>query len=174
MKVFARQLRVSMWRTIMLLFSSVWLVACNEYIDIYRPIDITRAGQSVMVEFEIKKQGDYQFALLFDKGDDYEEMLRRLELFGSVDKTGVIIPISLRIVKDGQLFFDEEINTKGTGWGRAFYYEGRRINTAAVREIKLLPLSPGCYSVVISTLEDVALFSGIESFIEVTYFNPKI
>ncbi|HGJ5874650.1 MAG TPA: DUF5625 family protein [Arsenophonus apicola] len=163
-----------MWRTIMLLFSSVWLVACTEHIRIYRPIDITRAGQSVKVEFEIKKQGDYQFALLFETGEGHDEMERRFELFGANDKAGVVIPVSLRIVKDGQVFFDEEINTKGTGWGRAFYYEGRRINTAAVREIKLLPLSPGRYSVVITTLEDVALFNGIESFVHVTYFDPKI
>ncbi|HGJ5897530.1 DUF5625 family protein [Arsenophonus apicola] len=173
MKVFARQLRVSMWRTIMFLFSSVWLVACTEHISIYRPIDITRAGQSVKVEFEIKKQGGYLFALLFDKGGDYEEVLRRLELFRGIDKTGVIIPISLRIVKDGQVFFDEIINTQGTDGGLAFDYLERRLNTA-VRDIKFFSLSPGRYSVVISTLEDVALFNGIESFVNVTYFDPKI
>ncbi|WGM05439.1 DUF5625 family protein [Arsenophonus nasoniae] len=162
-----------MWRTVMLLFSSVWLVACTEHISIYRPLDITRAGQSVAVEFEIKKEGGYLFALLFDKGGDYEEVLRRLELFRGVNDTGVIIPISLRIVKDGQVFFDEIINTKGTDGGQAFYYQKRRLNTA-VRKMKILSLLPGHYSVVITTLEDVALFNGIESFAHVSYFDPKI
>ncbi|WGO83218.1 DUF5625 family protein [Arsenophonus apicola] len=157
----------------MLLFSSVWLVACNEYIDIYRPIDIARAGQSVMVEFEIKKQGGYLFALLFETGEGHDELERRFKLFGSINKVGVVIPISLRIVKDDQIFFDETINTKGTDGGQAFDYQERRLNTA-VRDIKSFSLSPGRYSVVITTLEDVALFNGIESFVNVAYYEPKI
>ncbi|HGJ5862844.1 MAG TPA: DUF5625 family protein [Arsenophonus nasoniae] len=174
MKVFARQVRISMWRKVMLLFSSVWLVACTEHISIYRPIDITRAGQSVKVEFEIKKEGGYLFALLFETGEGHDEMERRFELFEGINKTGVIIPISLRIVKDGQVFFDETINTQGTDGGQAFYYQGRRIDTTAVRDIKSFLLFPGHYSVVISTLEDVPLFNGIESFVQVTYSDPKI
>ncbi|HGJ5860747.1 MAG TPA: DUF5625 family protein [Arsenophonus nasoniae] len=173
MKVFAKQLRASMWRTIMFLFSSVWLVACTEHISIYRPLDITRAGQSVKVEFEIKKEGGYLFALLFETGEGHDEMERRFELFRGVNDTGVIIPISLRIVKDGQLFFDEKINTKGTDGGLAFYYEEIRLNTA-VRDIKFFSLSPGRYSAVITTLKDIPLFTGIESFVHVTYYDPKI
>lgn len=100
-------------------------------------------------------------------------MERRFELFRGVDKSGVIIPLSLRIVKDGQLFFDEIINTQGTIGGQAFVFQERRIN-AAVRDIKSFSLSPGRYSVVISTLEDVPQFTGIESFVEFAYYDPKI
>lgn len=57
MKVFTRRLISRLWRSITLLLSGIGLLACTEYIDIYRPLDITRAGQSVAVEFEIKKQG---------------------------------------------------------------------------------------------------------------------
>ncbi|EYU14051.1 hypothetical protein BA1DRAFT_03451 [Photorhabdus aegyptia] len=56
---------------------------------------------------------------------------------------------------------------------QAFYYEERRINTA-VREIKTLSLPSGRYSAVITTLEDVSAFNGIQSFVQLTYFNPKI
>uniref|UniRef100_UPI001BD29DE4 DUF5625 family protein n=1 Tax=Photorhabdus heterorhabditis TaxID=880156 RepID=UPI001BD29DE4 len=119
------------------------------------------------------KKGNYQFALLFDKGDDYEEMKRRLELFGNVDKGGVITPVSLHLVKDSKIFFDKKINAGGRGWGRSFDYEGRRVNIA-VRNIKILELPPGRYSAVITTLEDVPAFSGIESFVEFAYYNPKI
>lgn len=173
MAVLVSQLRFRLWRKITLLLSCIWLVACTEHISIYRPIDITRAGQSVEVDFDIKKEGGYLFALLFDKGGNYEEVLRRLELFGRVDKAGVIIPISLRIVKDGQLFFDQKINTKGTDGGQAFYYQETRKNTA-VRDIKSFLLFPGHYSVVITTLENVPLFKGIESFVQITYYDPKI
>uniref|UniRef100_UPI0030DCE6F5 DUF5625 family protein n=1 Tax=Photorhabdus sp. CRCIA-P01 TaxID=2019570 RepID=UPI0030DCE6F5 len=57
--------------------------------------------------------------------------------------------------------------------GRSFDYEGRSITTA-VREIKTFSLPPGRYSAVITTLEDVPDFNSIESFVELTYFNPKI
>ncbi|WP_244590795.1 DUF5625 family protein, partial [Xenorhabdus hominickii] len=41
-------------------------------------------------------------------------------------------------------------------------------------ELKAPPPPPGRYSAVITTLENVPDFNGIESFVEVNYFNPKI
>ncbi|WP_338049310.1 DUF5625 family protein [Photorhabdus aegyptia] len=70
-------------------------------------------------------------------------------------------------------FFDKEINVVRLDGVQAFYYEERRINTA-VREIKTLSLPSGRYSAVITTLEDVSAFNGIQSFVQLTYFNPKI
>ncbi|MEK9498393.1 DUF5625 family protein [Photorhabdus sp. P32] len=61
----------------------------------------------------------------------------------------------------------------GSEGTQSFYYKERNI-TAAVREIKTLSLPSGRYSAVITTLEDVPAFNGIESFVELTYFNPKI
>nr|WP_317987465.1 DUF5625 family protein [Photorhabdus antumapuensis] len=43
-----------------------------------------------------------------------------------------------------------------------------------MRNIKILELPPGRYSAVITTLEDVPAFNGIESFFELAYFNSKI
>ncbi|NHB92422.1 DUF5625 family protein [Photorhabdus cinerea] len=173
MKVLRIHERFKNWRIIIIFLSCVWLVACSEPIDIYKPIDVSHAGQSVKIDFEISKAGNYQFALLFDKGDDYEEMKRRLELFGNVDKDGVITPVSLHLVKDSKIFFDKKINAGGCGWGQSLDYQGRSINMA-VRNIKILELLPGRYSAVITTLEDVPALDDIESFVEFTYYNPKI
>ncbi|MCC8456534.1 DUF5625 family protein [Photorhabdus aegyptia] len=172
MKVLRIYERFRNWRNIIIFMSCTLLMACSKHIDIYKPIDVSKSGQSVKIDFEISEVGDYQFALLFDKGDD-DEMKRRLELFGYIDKDGVITSVSLHLVRNGEVFFDEKINAGGRSWGRSFDYEGRRITTA-VREIKTLSLPPGRYSAVITTLEDVPAFNGIESFVELTYFNPKI
>ncbi|TNH41532.1 DUF5625 family protein [Photorhabdus luminescens] len=168
MKVLRIHERLKNWRNIIVFMSCTLLMACSKSIDIYKPIDVSKSGQSVKIDFEISKVGDYQFALLFDKGDD-DEMKRRLELFGYIDKDGVITPVSLHLVRNGEVFFDEKISAGG----RSFDFEGRSITTA-VREIKTLSLPPGRYSAVITTLEDVPAFNGIESFLELAYFNPKI
>ncbi|MCA6221558.1 DUF5625 family protein [Photorhabdus antumapuensis] len=163
------------WHRIILFLSCALLVACSKPkpIDIYEPIDVTRSGQSVKISFEIGKAGNYQFALLFATGDDHDEMERRFKLFGGIDNDGVIIPVSLHLVRNGEVFFDEKINAGGLGWGQSLNYGGRRINMA-VRNIKILELPPGRYSAVITTLEDVPAFNDIESFVEFAYFNPKI
>ncbi|PHM77226.1 hypothetical protein Xcab_02269 [Xenorhabdus cabanillasii JM26] len=176
MKVLQVHQKFKNWRRIIVFLSFALLAACSKHIDtIYKPIDVSHSGQSVEFNFELSKRkaGDYQFALLLDKGNDYEEMKRRLDLFGDINKDGIVTPISLQIVKDGTIFFDEKINAGGLGWGQSFDYEGRRINMA-VRNIKILELPPGRYSAVITTLENVPAFNGIESFVELTYFNPKI
>ncbi|EQB99685.1 hypothetical protein B738_15526 [Photorhabdus temperata subsp. temperata M1021] len=113
MKILRVQERFKNWRNMIIFMSCTLLMACSKPIDIYKPIDVSHSGQSVKIDFEISKKGNYQFALLFDKGDDYEEMKRRLELFGDIDKDGIITPVSLQIVKDGKVFFDEKINAGG-------------------------------------------------------------
>ncbi|WP_118986541.1 DUF5625 family protein [Photorhabdus sp. CRCIA-P01] len=175
MKILRVNERLKNWRNIMIFLSCAWLVACSEPINIYRPIDVSHLGQSVEVNFELSKRkaGDYQFALLFATGRGLDEMRRRDKLFGSIDKDGIAIPVSLRLVKDGKVFLDEKINAVGSGWGSTVYYKERRVNTT-VRNIKILELPPGRYSAVITTLEDVPAFNGIESFLELAYFNPKI
>ncbi|EYU14047.1 DUF5625 family protein [Photorhabdus aegyptia] len=173
MKILQVHERFKNWRNIIIFLSCILLVACSEPINIYRPIDVSHSDQSVKIDFEISKKGDYQFALLFATGRGFGEMQRRDKLFGSIDKGGVAIPVSLRVIKDGKVFFDEEINAVGYGWGRTVYYKERSINTA-VRDIEILELPPGRYSAVITTLEDVPAFNDIESFVELTYFKPKI
>ncbi|NRN30747.1 DUF5625 family protein [Photorhabdus heterorhabditis] len=174
MKVLRIHERFKNWRNIIVFMSCTLLMACSKFIDaIYKPIDVTKSGQSVKIDFEISKKGNYQFALLFVTGDDHDEMKRRFKLFGSISDDGVTIPVSLYLVRNDKFFFDEKINSVGYGGGKSFYYEERRVNTA-VREIKTFSLPPGRYSAVITTLEDVPAFKGIESFIVFTYYDPKI
>ncbi|MDX7988788.1 hypothetical protein FE392_15895 [Xenorhabdus sp. 12] len=175
MKVLQVHEKLGSWCKVIIFLSCIWLVACSNAkpIDIYKPIDVTRSGQSVKINFEIIKTGNYQFSLLFDKGNDYEEIIRRIELFGNADKEGIITPVLLHIVKDGAVFFDEKISAGGRGWGQYLDYGGRRINIA-VRNIKILELPPGSYSAVITTLGNIPDFNEIESFVEFAYFSPKI
>ncbi|RMR71730.1 hypothetical protein ALP82_200225 [Pseudomonas savastanoi pv. fraxini] len=63
--------------------------------------------------------------------------------------------------------------TEGVDSGQAFEYEGD-YKSAQVRDIKHLALLPGEYTVEVLTLERVDAFSGIESYIEFSYYNPKI
>ncbi|NHB92419.1 DUF5625 family protein [Photorhabdus cinerea] len=173
MKILQVHERFKNWCNIIVFMSCALLMACSKPIDIYKPIDVSKSGQSVKIDFEISKAGNYQFALLFATGDDHDEMQRRDQLFGDIDKDGVITPVSLQIVKDGKVFFDKKINAGGLGWGQSLTYEGRIINIA-VRNIKILELPPGRYSAVITTLEDVPEIDGIKSFVEFAYYNPKI
>ncbi|NRN30743.1 DUF5625 family protein [Photorhabdus heterorhabditis] len=176
MKVLRIHEKFKNWRNIIIFMSCVLLMACSKHIDtIRKPIEVSHSGQSVEINFELSKRkaGDYQFALLFANGNGFYEMERRDKLFGNIDKDGVAVPVSLRLVKDGKVFFDEKINAVGSGWIQSFYYKERRINTT-VRNIKILELPPGRYSAVITTLEDVPAFNDIESFVEFSYFNPKI
>ncbi|MCA6221568.1 DUF5625 family protein [Photorhabdus antumapuensis] len=173
MKVLQVYEKFKKWHKTIIFLSCAWLVACSEPINIYRPIDVTQSDQSVKIDFEIRKIGDYQFALMFATGRGHDEMDRRFKLFGDINHDGVAIPVLLRLVKDGEVFFDEKINSGECCWGRTVYYKARRINTA-VRNVKILELPPGRYSAVITTLEDVPAFNGIQSFVQLIYFNPKI
>ncbi|MBS9444419.1 DUF5625 family protein [Photorhabdus heterorhabditis] len=173
MKVLRIHKRFKNWQNIIIFMSCSLLMACSRHMDIYRPIDVSKSGQSVKIDFELSKKGNYQFALLFETGEGHDEMTRRFKFFGRADKDGVITPVSLHIVKDGEIFFDKKINARGYDGGQVFYYEERRINTA-VREIKTFSLPPGNYSVVITPLGNVPAFSGIESFVGFTYYDPKI
>ncbi|WP_456024367.1 DUF5625 family protein [Pseudomonas protegens] len=148
------------------------LAACSAPVSIVKPLDISRANQSVTAQFVVTTSGDYRFALLFAKENDLAGIYRQIEIWGDTDHEGVLIPIHLRVLKDGQVFFDEELVTAGVQWGQGIEYEGRYVN-AAVRLIKLLKLASGSYTVEVSALDDREAFRGIEGFVQFTYYNPK-
>ncbi|EYU14050.1 DUF5625 family protein [Photorhabdus aegyptia] len=108
MKVLRIYERFKNWRNIIVFMSCTLLMACSKHIEtIRKPIDVSHSGRTVEINFELSKRqaGDYQFALLFATTDDYDEMKRRFKLFGNIDHDGVAIPISFRLVKDGNIFF---------------------------------------------------------------------
>ncbi|EYU14045.1 DUF5625 family protein [Photorhabdus aegyptia] len=174
MKVLRIHERFKNWRNMIIFMSCTLLMACSKPMDIYKPIDVSKSGQSVKFDFEISKVREYRVSLLFAIGDSQEEKERRSELFRAhVD--GVAIPITFRLVKDGKVLFDEEINTVGATLMHTVHYKEKNIDTA-VRTIDIFQFTPGHYSMVITTLEDVPAFNGIESFVHITdsVFNGQI
>ena len=160
------------WRFYLLLLCCAGLLSCSKPLCLQQKIDVSRAGETVKFTFEIRKEWTYQFAFLFATGEGYEEIERRFRFFGELEG-GVIIPVSLTLIKDGDIFLDEQLDTVGTGWGQTVFFEDRKINTA-VRNIKILTLPVGKYSAVLKIQADVADFKGVESFAELSFYNPKI
>jgi len=148
------------------------LAACSAPVSIVKPLDISRADQSATAQFVVRKSGEYRFALLFTQGSDLAEIDKRTQIWGDFNHEGVAVPVHLRVLKDGEEVFDEQLVTTGTQWGQTFDYEGQ-VLTTAVRLIKTLELSPGNYSIAVSTLDDLESFRNIESFVEVCYYKPK-
>jgi hypothetical protein len=164
----------NIWRLVKLLANELYCVGfCEDPVRIFQPIAISQAGQSVKIDFKVNKEGCYQFALMFDKNTgNTEEMFRRLKLFGGFNEKGVVIPIYFRLLKDGNVFYNKKINTAWANGSRYVYTEEKEISSK-VRDIRILELSPGHYSVTITTLDDTPEFIGIESFVNVRYFNQK-
>lgn len=162
------------WRFVKWLVQGVYCVVfCVDSLNVFQPIDISQAGQSVKIDFDVNKEGRYQFALMFDKkAGDYEEIDRRLELFGWGNNKGVVIPVSFRLIKDGKVFYNRRINTAGASGNLYIQLEDKYIDSQ-MRNIIVLELPPGRYSAVMSVLDNVPEFIGIDSFFRVTYFNKK-
>ncbi|CAD5201458.1 DUF5625 family protein [Pseudomonas sp. FEN] len=164
-----------MVKRIFIVFVYVLLMGCSHKVLIVRPIDVSLSGHSAVARFSVEENGNYRFALLFvwSKSITENEARRKLWGGGVYNEKGVPIPIRLRILKDDVLFFDEHILTSGINSGQAFEYEGDYKSTQ-VRDIKYLELSPGEYSVEAITLEEIEAFRGTESYVEFSYYNPKI
>ncbi len=94
------------------------------------------------------------------------------DLWGTLNKPGVVVPLRLKVYKDEQLFLEEIILTGGVYWWKRFNYEGMN-KSSAVRLIKILELPPGLYSVDVSTIERVDEFREMESYVVFSYYNPK-
>lgn len=102
----------------------ILLAACSAPISIVKPLDISRANQSVTAQFVVRKSGEYRFSLLFTKGNDLAEINKQIQVWADFNHEGVAVPIHLRVLKDGEVVFDEQLVTTGTQWGQEFDYEG--------------------------------------------------
>lgn len=89
-----------------------------------------------------------------------------------IDKSGIVTPVRLRIVKDGEVKLDKIINAHGIEWGRVFYLNNKPINTR-VRNVLLTTLRPGHYILEIETINDLPELQGIDSYIEFTSIAEK-
>ncbi|MDH4609348.1 DUF5625 family protein [Pseudomonas sp. BN102] len=168
-----------------LLTYSMLLAGCSEKLWLIKPFDVSKSSQVVMANFLIKKEGDYQFSLLFVWKDSLREMEEQEEIFGSggvpiemgesnfEGNKGVPIPLDLRLVKDGTLLLEERVDTSGVAYYQSFEYEGSS-KSAAGRLIKNISLEPGNYFVEVRTVIDIKEFAGGESYIKFAYYKPKI
>lgn len=163
-------------RRLFVLIFCLGLTACKEPppLDIVKPlIDISHAERSIELDFKIDKPGNYQFALLFAHEGDHEELARQSNILGDHSNKGVVIPISLQLVKNGKIVFEENINTRGHGWIRSITYGEKSVNVV-VRNIIMLELPPGQYSAVTTILQGAPDFSGIETFFQFAHYDPKV
>ncbi|MFS7241611.1 DUF5625 family protein [Serratia proteamaculans] len=163
------------YRRLLILLCSIGLVACNEPVVQYKRIYVSQIGQSVEFQFDVKKTGDYQFALLFsasEEKENSEERKLQINLFGDEQNEGEKIPISLRLVKDGKLFSEEVIDSSGT-IGRAKFYRDDVHDSTLVREIKTMTLLPGHYSVVLSIINDNPNIDYVRSFARMIWVSPE-
>ncbi|OON41738.1 hypothetical protein BTJ39_00790 [Izhakiella australiensis] len=149
------------------------LAACDDHVNISVPVDVTQAGQSVSVDFDVIASGGYQFCLLFYTGEELEEMNRRFELYGRIYKPGVATPVALRLIKDGRIFMDKQFNAVGSQGTMSAHYNGVNINSA-IRNIISPWLPAGHYSARLTVLEARPQFAGIETYFHVSNYDPKI
>lgn len=166
---------LSVVKIILVVFVCIFFAGCSNKILIVKPIDVSRAGQSANAQFTVDQTGGYRIALLFVWSKNISEREAQGKLWGGglYREAGVPIPIGLRVLKNGKLFFEEQITTEGVNSGQAFEYEGDHKSTQ-VRDIKYLTLAPGEYSVEILTLDEIEALKGTESYVEFSYYDPKI
>lgn len=150
----------------------VFLFGCTPHVSIQKPLDVSKANQSVNTKFTVRKQGTYRFALLFVRAKTLAEMENQILTWGDANNDGVPITLRLRVLRGETLILNETIKTTGTKWGYAFFHENQRLNTA-VRLIRILNLSPGNYTAELSTLSEVESFKNTESYMALSYYNPK-
>ncbi|WP_342030477.1 DUF5625 family protein [Pseudomonas syringae] len=148
---------------------------CSEKVLIVKPIDVSLPSKSAVAQFRVGERGGYRIALLFVWSKNKSEAARQGKVWGGDmhNGKGVAIPVHLRILKNGSVFFDEVVITEGVNSGQAFEYEGDYKSTQ-VRDIKHFAFLPGEYTVEVLTLERIDAFSGIESYVEFSYYNRKI
>ncbi|NUT80129.1 DUF5625 family protein [Pseudomonas brassicacearum] len=166
---------LSVIRKILVVSVCVFFAGCSNKVLIVKPIDVSRAGQIANAQFTVDQAGGYRVALLFVWSKNISEREAQGKLWGGglYREVGVPIPIGLRVLRNGKLFFEERIMTEGVNSGQAFEYEGDH-KSAQVRDIKYLTLAPGEYSFEIVTLNEIEALKGTESYVEFSYYDPKI
>lgn len=158
-----------------IIITFTWSVFRTKPVNLVEPITQVRAGRSAQLDFTVNKAGSYQFSLLLKKGyfkQGDKEQAERYKLFGDINNKGEVIPVLLRLFKDGKLFSEEKIETMGTVREHAFYRKEYNLHTM-VRNIKVAELSNGHYSAEITLLKDLPDFDGIPIYTNVIYHTPE-
>lgn len=148
------------------------LAGCSKHISIQKPLDVSKANQSASTEFTVIKQGTYRFSFLFVRAKNRAEMEQQTEVWGNANQPGTAILTQLQVFSGDNLIFDKRLLTKGTNGAYTIFHEGRAL-FSEVRPIQTLYLVPGNYRVEFKTLSAAEPFANTESYVEVSYYNPK-
>lgn len=162
-------------KCLILLLASL-LVSCGDPVNIIEPVDVSIPDQSVKFKLSVKEESRYRFAFLFNRiwtGKSWRENKQlEKELYGTEYLSGVIVPVRLKILKDGVPFFDGIIDTSGTFESYWIYKATSKVQTI-IRNIKDVDLPPGHYSGEIVTLKDLPEFDNNSLYFQVIDISPK-
>ncbi|TLG91753.1 hypothetical protein FEM54_11705 [Pseudomonas edaphica] len=150
------------------------MFACADSMSTVTPIKVAMADQSVISEFVVKRKTGYTFAVMFVWAADYSGIKKQRELWrGLHQNKGVSLPIHLRILKDGEVFFDETIITAGVDAGAVIEVKGQK-RSVGIRTIKNYELMPGRYIVKVNTVGPADAFRGEECYMQFATYDRKI
>lgn len=153
-------------------YASVFLFGCTPHVSIQKALNVSKANQFASIKFTVTKQGTYRFSFLFARSDNPNELSHQTTLWGTINQAGTPIFTQLRVFSDNTLIFDERLITRGTRGAHSIFFE-KRWRYSDVRPIQTLYLKPGNYTAEFKTLSDAPLFATTQSYVEVSYYNPK-
>lgn len=150
-----------------------FLIKDTNKLSLVEPIDTSLENSSISMSFTIDKEGGYRAAFLFLwEEDSLKRRAQRETLKGGSLGEGVTIPVSLKLYKDGNIFFDDFIVTRGISGGQSMEHEDAFV-TVGVRDIKHFLLPTGKYVLEIKTLQNTEKKLNYKSYIEFSYYDPK-
>lgn len=155
-----------------IIFFSLWLTSCSETISVITPIDISKKGKTATVRFNIISDGNFQFALLFNKGMNESEIKLRNEILGTFYRKGIPTRVWLRLTRDNNIIYNESFYSNGTAWAKNLNYKKREFRISG-RFILITRLRPGNYTAELTPLTDTPELKNIETFFEVHTIADK-
>jgi len=100
------------WCSVFIFLCCAGLTACNDPINMYRPAEISSAGRSPPLDFEVKSAGRYQLSLLLAAGytwhnrDAVESRMKKL--YEYYKEKEAAIPLIVCLIKDGEVIAKKE------------------------------------------------------------------
>lgn len=145
------------------------------------PFDVSKKNSAVDADVELRTYRFYEFDISFEFSDhpSFERLygLLRYGLQGRQgdSSAGVTVPIALRITSlgpeaSGNTIFDEIVQTHRIS--RHTFCSAPKTCGVIWRRVAMVALRPGRYRIQAGTVQDTPAFSGVPTFLQVTY-NPK-
>lgn len=155
-----------------------------------------------MANFVVEEKYDYRVALIFDwkKPADYISRKRQRELIGDTRSPGAMLPLILKIIKDGETYYDQVTISNMAGSLGGFCYNhktrkndplpsfwedllanipcetrpGRQRVHGLIRTLEIFTLEPGNYYIEVKSFTETKEFIDLDTYIEIIPYSPKI